>query len=459
MHRMITTIRNTSPSEHPSLQLARAVLMCHPLRDGGFESRIEQWLATVGQVDPLRAEWHAKRTYGFGGSEYGALVQNYRGEPDEFSSARRIVASKLLLSAPSAAEPAMQRGIDLEPFIRDKFHSQYGVKTDQVAFDKLAQAIGPLAYMRYSPDDVVIARPSLFPDLPNPLGKQFVRLLVDYKAPGEIELEDGLASVKFGYRCQLHGGRLIAETNDIAIDGMILVQWDLKQWKTAVSVVPYQNELSDEIIDACRYYREKFWERGALPPYPKTANVLSLDLLAGEDRENLNRASVWYSEIDTAIKILTESKQQARNALEDILARRVFDEKSKLKLTGLDFSINPVLDEDLALAALKPRMDVSTLYTQTGDYNVHDLVAFLSVIGHDAECFRKQVISGDALLDALEEHDIDVHKCTKYETRVRIDPKYAAKLDTRTRLETVLSLELPHNEEKENEQDNPASMR
>ena len=72
-----------------------------------------------------------RRLAGFGASEIGILVGEQRGLYSPFSTAREVVARKLLLDPPTPANPHQRRGILLEPLIRETFLRQSGAIRNQ----------------------------------------------------------------------------------------------------------------------------------------------------------------------------------------------------------------------------------------------------------------------------------------------------------------------------------------
>ena len=97
-----------------------------------------------------------RRLAGFGASEIGILVGEQRGLYSPFSTAREVVARKLLLDPPTPADPHRRRGILLEPLIRETFLRQSGAVrqpewTQRIATHRPAR----WPWMQATPDDIV----------------------------------------------------------------------------------------------------------------------------------------------------------------------------------------------------------------------------------------------------------------------------------------------------------------
>ena len=214
-----------------------------------------------------------RRLAGFGASEIGILVGEQRGLYSPFSTAREVVARKLLLDPPTPANPHQRRGILLEPLIRETFLRQSGAVrqpewTQRIATHRPAR----WPWMQATPDDVVELA-----------GR---RVLVDYKAPAEP-----LTEVSLPYACQLHQAGLIAADLGYAVDARVLVAWNHPRGTPEVLVCAHDPALEAEIVAAGTHYWNAYVLPGVLPPWPTRAplalELADLSLAAKADIEAL----------------------------------------------------------------------------------------------------------------------------------------------------------------------------
>ena len=214
-----------------------------------------------------------RRLAGFGASEIGILVGEQRGLYSPFSTAREVVARKLLLDPPTPANPHQRRGILLEPLIRETFLRQSGAVrqpawTQRIATHRPAR----WPWMQATPDDVVELA-----------GR---RVLVDYKAPAEP-----LTEVSLPYACQLHQTGLIAADLGYAVDARVLVAWNHPRGTPEVLVCAHDPALEAEIVAVGTHYWNAYVLQGALPPWPTRAplalELADLSLAAKADIETL----------------------------------------------------------------------------------------------------------------------------------------------------------------------------
>jgi hypothetical protein len=214
-----------------------------------------------------------RRLAGFGASEIGILVGEQRGLYSPFSTAREVVARKLLLDPPTPANPHQRRGILLEPLIRETFLRQSGAVrqpawTQRIATHRPAR----WPWMQATPDDVVELA-----------GR---RVLVDYKAPAEP-----LTEVSLPYACQLHQTGLIAADLGYAVDARVLVAWNHPRGTPEVLVCAHDPALEAEIVAVGTHYWNEHVLPGVLPPWPTRAplalELADLSLAAKADIEAL----------------------------------------------------------------------------------------------------------------------------------------------------------------------------
>lgn len=130
---------------------------------------------------------------------------------------------------------------------------------------------------------------------------------------GDVDQSDKVA---FQYVCQLHMGRLVCEHNGVHIDGMILSQFDWKNWALKDDVIPYVPELDQLILQAGDHYWD-FVLRGELPQFvrkPRLGDAKELVDQISDDSFRLARlnamSKVFAGEAETLKeKIVTATSQ------------------------------------------------------------------------------------------------------------------------------------------------------
>lgn len=358
------------------------------------KSRIPDWVQAVMRVEPDRAEFHAIRLGGFGGSEIGALCANADEVRDDFSSAREIVKAKLMLSYPQASTGHMERGNDLEPISKAKFHRKFqnlNCRTDTEAMVALSKAVGRRGWERYSPDDIVLI---------DVKGKTR-RILADYKAPAEDCVDDD-SGVKARYAAQLHLGRYLCQQNGIQIDGMVLAPLSYSLWDTVDMSVDYDPAMEKRIIEAGDYYWNDFVLKGELPPY------ISRPKFTIESEEALTEAlrlSANMSSYKLLADASTARKDEAQKRLKTLLDEYSVG-KASLTLGLLSISSTPKFDAVAAVqeigqeaampAAIRGGRDVDALAAKLRELGVNpDDEAFSLVAGYDEAKLRELLAARD----------------------------------------------------------------
>ncbi|MBA1280214.1 YqaJ viral recombinase family protein [Stutzerimonas stutzeri] len=170
-----------------------------------------RWLEGVMRYHRKRAEWHAKRLYGIGGSEMGAVLRGLNELKESgFSTFRRVVEHKLMMRLPEYQTIHMKRGTVLEPLARLAFLYRYRAEQDVAAIRGAEKARGRPGYewLVGNPDDLVILN-----------GKRF---LVDYKVPSQVDDE-----IEYDYQVQLHHYDLMCQMGGVKTDGLLLAKLDL----------------------------------------------------------------------------------------------------------------------------------------------------------------------------------------------------------------------------------------
>lgn len=221
----------------------RALIDETPQRPYLEEAAIAAWIAAVMALEPDRAIWHARRLFGIGGSEIGALIATERGVFSH-NDATDIGAGKLLRQAIQPGTGDTARGTEMEAVVAAKFLKKYGATRDTEAIEHL-NAFGACAdypWLVGNPDDIVVID-----------GR---RLMPDYKVPmpnNFQEIVNGGAPLE--YAAQLHHYRARCERAGIHIDGLILVPFSLKDWEPVALEIPFNAALENEIF----VVGDRFW--------------------------------------------------------------------------------------------------------------------------------------------------------------------------------------------------------
>lgn len=211
-----------------AIQSILASLDQAPVIDQGHAQR---WFGGVMRYHRERAEWHAKRLKGIGGSEMGAVLRGLNGlKGSGFSTFRQVVEHKLMMRLPEFETSHMKRGTVLEPLARLAFLYRYKAKRDVLAMQATARAVQRPGYewLVGNPDDLVMLN-----------GKRFV---TDYKVPNHVD--DDIA---FDYRVQLHHYSLLSQMASVKIDGLLLAKLDLSP-ELANSLVDRFPTMSNEQV-------------------------------------------------------------------------------------------------------------------------------------------------------------------------------------------------------------------
>lgn len=240
---MVETIQNR-------LRVILAGLPQYPL----VRDRAEEWIHQTMQADPERAEFHALRLYGFGGTEIGALTANASGAYESSGSARSIIMQKLLLSYPKAPGGQSLRDIELDPVVRAKFHRKFSCKSDDAAMRTLAKATGKRGWERYTPDDIAILHAA----------DSEQRVIVGYLSP-----DTGIdgTDIKACHAAQLHLGRHLCLENGIDIGEMVICALDYARWDTVEFRIPFDAALESMMLSAGDFYWNEYVLKGKLPPH------------------------------------------------------------------------------------------------------------------------------------------------------------------------------------------------
>ncbi len=372
------------------------------------------WVREVLQLDPARGAWHAARLSGFGGSEIGVLVRNYAGErADHLESARSLVERKLLKRLPDPPSPAMQRGIENEDLHAQRLYTMLGVRRDEEAYTRLAQGRGPRAWMRYSPDDVVIAQ-GVAGAMP---------ILLDYKAPTEVDQE---ARISIQYAAQLHMGAVIAAHNGIDLGGLMLSQFDWKNWTLKNDDVEYRPDLARLLVEAGDHYWNDFVLRGEVPPYVRSKQLEDVDEFLRDNDDLIGQIAL--------VKSLAKQMLDLSAGLEDELKQRlkgqIFNGASIVD-PRLTISAARSVDHDLARATLGDDVWLAAIDGLTPaqgklEFDPKKMELALRALGVDMRTMKTREPSADFVFALMLAHDHDPEQVVIESVRMKPNPSIVA---------------------------------
>lgn len=385
-----------------------------PQREAIVEGDARHWVAAVVEGYGDLAVWHAIRAGGFGGSQIGALVRNHAGQKaDHDQSAHDIVEGALLRRLPDEPNGQMRRGVAMEPQHRVWFYQKYGAERDVEGFAILSKNTGPRAWMRYSPDDLV--------RMPAGAAGTRPRFLIDFKAPTQVDQGE---SVSFQYCCQLHMGRLVCEHNGVAIDGLMLSQFDWGNWQLKDDEVPYLAQL-DELIVAAGDHYWSYVLRGEVPPYVRRPK-LDADAFPEEVRDTAMRLARMKALANVMAKKVDLLESQVKPALEKFQFGT-----SSLALNGITYTA--LLKPDVEKIQQVVAADVlERVPLQAGKkrYDEEKLVRKLKDLGVNvAEFTQPNCMNNEALYAALCDHGYDADSLMKEQLRGTLDKKLVEEAD------------------------------
>lgn len=189
----------------------KSVLASLPQASVIDQEHAARWLEGVMRYHRPRAEWHAKRLGGIGGSEMGAVLRGlYELKETGFGTFRKVIEQKLMMRLPEFQTIHMKRGTVLEPLARLAFMYRYKAEQDHAALNGLAMGKNRPGYewLVGNPDDLVSLKNK--------------RFLVDYKVPSQCDEE-----IEYDYQVQLHHYDLLCQMRGIKTHGLILAKLDL----------------------------------------------------------------------------------------------------------------------------------------------------------------------------------------------------------------------------------------
>lgn len=271
-----------------------------------------EWIDYMAAIRPKEAMWHMRRASGIGGSEIGGLVRNHWNIRADFEfSAHDWALGKLLKKLPDEGNEATYRGTVMEPLIRKMFYEQCSAERLPHDFDRLKEAVGTLAWMRYSPDELCRFRHPFPMVVDGRRHELYGRYLGDFKAPHEVSATD---DISFQYAAQLNQGAVLCEEQGIEIDGLLLVQFDYQNCKLHLNALPVDPELCQAIREAGNHYWGEVMQ-GRVPRYVVKEQRTITDELRSEALPLVQRLAL----LSGVAKRATEEAEAVRGRLNSLL--------------------------------------------------------------------------------------------------------------------------------------------
>lgn len=394
------------------------------------KARIDRWVDTFIDVNMERfrglgedalfreGKWLARRLTGLPGSAIGDAVSVMRrdlqrlygadvdaawsGDFDgyTFKTPRDIVADALLLATPEPPTVHTTRGHRREPELRARFLAKFGAES-------LTDIVKGAASHRHRQHRWLIGNPDEFARLAD--GSLAV---VDYKAPTAATIEHyRVHGAPLRYIAQLHDYKLLIEdyaaANGIDLPPLrlLIVMDDVKSGDILVQEVPYDEDLSNAIIEAGDYLWEEYVLKNQLPPH-SFAGVQQddFDLEIPDEIVEAGRtyvaakqaAEVFKAKADEAGTVLTEW------ASEIGYDRGVLPDGVKIKAGLATLSFDTALDVDGALLRLKQLGGDPEAVRAPGSVDEKALTRALEDIGKQADKFLKDIAKGEKSKTTIE---------------------------------------------------------
>lgn len=366
------------------------------------EADQKRWLEGIMRYHRSRAAWHAKRLYGIGGSEMGAVLRHMLGVRDSgFSNISRVVEQKLLKRLPDYQTIHMRRGTALEDLARLAFLFKYQAKPDTAAMAAMVTPHSKAGYewLAGNPDDFVEIR-----------GKRY---LVDYKIPSTYDDQ-----IDYDYKAQLHHYELGGRFRGIKCDGgLLLVKLDLAP-ELALSltekitrqggidreslidmarmiakanipsmrimghIVESDREMSVDILDCGAECWSQYVLRGVVPEMGKGEKLQIL-----EDAQNLRVAQYQqqYAMAKAGISQLEQIAKAAGQALQE--------ELSSVELAKVSLPVNMVIAKEkvtlnhseVIAEAIERGATEEELQSEPGSYSIPALLAEIKRLGGNVD--------------------------------------------------------------------------
>lgn len=323
-------------------------------------NRAVQWVDIVEREEPERLLWHVDRLKGFGGSDIGSLVAARRAADTgehihTFKSDRDIVRDKLLLNYPQKPVGPMLWGTLLEDDIEQLAMHRFGAQVDREA----------IAAIESLPQDR--AHPWVRRNLDSIWKIGNARILVDYKAPGDIAhfFSQG---APLEYRCQLHQYAYEGKRAGVKFDAYALCVLDTARRIPRLIDVRHDDAILSELLDAGDMYWEEYVLAGRVPAAPDFID----EAVILESSPELDRMVAEYG----AWKALQSfAEDRAKNRSEQIksyLKSRGFSENHKVRTGPYTISgrSKETIDRQGVLMLLRSvGIPPSAFMQESGDFN------------------------------------------------------------------------------------------
>ncbi|MCP5458705.1 MAG: YqaJ viral recombinase family protein [Gammaproteobacteria bacterium] len=339
-------------------QAAWAVLQRLPQAPHCAE-RMQTWLTTVaerqaqGTLGGLSLAQHLRRLSGIGASEIGVLVGERRGLYQPFSTAREVVAQKLLFDPPEPDNAHLRRGALMEPMIRSEFLRLSGATPRPDLLQKVVETPAQWDWMQATPDELVV--------MDGRLG------IIDYKSPAQP-----INDVPLEYACQLHQIGLLAQHAGLPVAFRALVAWNSETWRPEVLPCPHDPALEQEIVEAGNHYWYNHILTGELPPWPTVERLdLGLADLPQAAKAEIEALSNRWLRLDLLAKEAATLVDDARQRLIDTC--QIHGLGQTVATGAVKITPKPVWDEEAIALRLtdaeraafsKPRWDTDSLLQQ-----------------------------------------------------------------------------------------------
>lgn len=336
----------------------------------------ERALAWLGKASTahttLGLDGLVRRLAGIGASEIGALIQERRGEYVAFGCAREVVADKLLLRAPQPPNGNQYRGVELEPLIRNRFRAAAGAQPDTAAIQAVLNYRDPEhPWLLCTPDDIVRING--------------LRVLVDYKAPATP-----MTGVSFSHAAQLAHSSLVAERAGFPVDLLLLVPWNLREWRFEMFQVEPDPQLRQAIIAAGDHYWNRYVLAGELPPYP-SRRAFHLDEAARQRLQPLFQDLAIYQVL---IKEASAKADAVRAEIEAIAGGHRLG-KQAINLAGVHLSAVEKPDGE-AIARHLQAAGKEHEFLRPSTLDVEKMAARLVELGDSLDAYRQPPSGLDA---------------------------------------------------------------
>lgn len=324
-------------TQQSDLEKIQAIIRALPQREHLTSENIESWIAKTSEIDDHGPVWHARRLRGIGSSEIGVCVMSARGEHTPFGGAREMVMSKLMMLAPDAGTSHTKRGNEMEDFIRQKFHREYGTKSETEMMNRMMNTVvNATPWMVGNPDDLCFINGQLY--------------LIDYKAPSSDVMQEAreAGGVKFEYVCQLHHLHEIGRYAGLPIVGKLLCSFDYDNYELDVREVEHDQALLDEMRAVGDELWNEFVCKGQLPAIPLPEYI---EDVSPEDLQVISELAETAAIADGIAKNAALKATQSKAAILELTKKYRIGE-SRIKLPGSYIKSKKELDvESLAVYA------------------------------------------------------------------------------------------------------------